>query len=332
MKISNRSSLQVGPFKIVWIVAAIALGALIASPGACISPQPNDKQAKELDGFHKAGLKKDRTQLPALLAALKNPPERFYMFTTLHTLAQLGATEALPAIDSLLATSHDISLVNFAAAAKARLLAESSTQAIKDPKARVQAKLAALYQQAKLTPAMLNLDASYYQAHIGNPGEPVPVGVCLMREAADVLYQEGMASSAVEAAPPDYTLDPASGLKMQMAPLSPKARIATLVEQLANMKKYTPTEPYTIQLLADIGEAAEQAVDAKIVDMDAHQGQYDGLGFTALFNVLRGIGDASQGSFVEDLARDQSREAGYVAALVSGEIAGGKKIVFAVGY
>ena len=317
------------------ISLAVLFWLLGAGPGVCMSPQPSAKEADMMAALHQAGLNKDRAQLPALLAALQKPDDpikRSYAFVALHGLAQMGATEALPAIGTLLTTSHDTSLVNFAAASKARILAENGAQAIKDPKVRAQAKLAALYQQTKLTPDALNLDARYYQAHIGNPGEPVPVGVCLMREAADVLYQEGVASASLEVAPPDYSLDPAAALKVQMAPLSPKARVSVLIGLLANIKKYTPSEPYATQLLADMGLAAEQAVDAKLVDMDLHQEQYDGLGFRALFNVLYCIGDSSQSSFVEDLARDQSREVGYTAALIAGHIVRGDKVLFAVGY
>ena len=317
------------------LAMAIVPMLLIVVPGICVSPQPSAKQASEMAAFHQAGLNKNRVQLPALLAALQkpqDPTERSSTFIVLHALAQMGATEALPAINALTSTSRDVSLVNFAAAAKARLLAESGAQAVKDPKARARAEIAALYRQTKLTPDALTQDARYYQAHTGDPGEPVPVGVCLMREAADVLYQAGVASSAVEATPPDYSLDPASALKVQMAPLSPKERINALMEQLSSIKKYTPSEPYATQLLADMGAAAEQAVDSKLVDMDLHQEQYDGLGFRALFNALYCIGDPSQSSFVEDFARDQSREAGYVAALILGHIVRADRVLFAVGY
>jgi len=325
---------QVGKIRGAVVVTAL-LWFLLALPGACFSPQPSAKQADDLAALHQAGLNKDRSQVPALLAALKNPDDpikRSYAFVALHALAQMGATEALPAINALLATSHDTGLVNYAITAKARLLAESGAQAIKDPKVRAQVKLAMLYQQTGLTPNALNAAAKEYQVFVGTPGTPVPIGVCLMREAADVLYQEGVASSAVEAAPPDYSLDPASALKVRMAPLSPKERINALIEQLANMKTYMPSEPYAIQLLADMGLAAEQAVDAKLVDMDLHQEQYDGLGFRALFDVLRGIGDASQTSLVQDFARDPTREAADAAAGALADVSAGRKLVLAMGY
>ena len=209
---------------------------LFVLPGACFSPQPLAKQANDLAALRQAGLMKDRSQVPALLAALKNPNDPFEHSATisaLHALAQIGATEALPAINTLTSASHDASLVNFAAAAKARVLAESGAQAIKDPQARVRAKLAALYHQAGLTPDALNLAAKEYQARVSTPGEPVPLGVCVMREAADVLYQEGVASSGVEAAPPDYSLDPASALKVRLAGLSPQPS-CTMIDDFTN--------------------------------------------------------------------------------------------------
>lgn len=130
------------------IVATVLCALLIGGPGVCMSPQPTAKEGNELARFRQAGLTKDRSQIPALLATLRNPPERFCAFTSLHTLAQLGATEALPAVNSLLATSRDIDLVNSATAAKARVLAESGAQTVKDPKAR--ANLATLYQHRRV--------------------------------------------------------------------------------------------------------------------------------------------------------------------------------------
>lgn len=336
METNNRQAFRHLIGKMGAVSGATILFCLLAvGPGICFSPQPSAKEANDMAALHRAGLTRDRSHLPALLAALKNPDDpikRSYAFVALHALAQMGVTEALPAISTLLATSHNVSLVNFAIAAKARILAESGAQAVKDPQARARAKLAALYQQTKLTPDTLNQAAKEYQVYASTPGTPVPLGVCVMREAADVLYQEGVASSVVEAAPPDYSLDPASALKVQMAPLSPQARIATLVEQLAHRKYNQQAERYALQLLADMGASAEQAVDAKLVDMDQHQEQYDGLGFRALFDVLRGIGDASQTSLVQDFARDPTREAADAAAGALADVSSGRKLVLAVGY
>ena len=103
---------------------------------------------------------------------------RSYAFVALYALAQIGVTEALPAVDSLLATSPDIGSVNYAVAAKARLLAENDAQAIKDPKARAQAKIAALYQRAGLTPDAFNRAAKEYQLYASTPGRPMLAGAC----------------------------------------------------------------------------------------------------------------------------------------------------------
>ena len=124
----------------------------------------------------------------------------------------------------------------------------------------------------------------------------------------------------------------AAALKVQMAALSPKDRINALVEQMVHKQISQQAERYIIQLLADLGPAAEQAVDVKLVDMDQHQEQYVSGSFEILFDVLRGIGDSSQGPFVEDLAHDQSRASGQAAEKAFADIVRGNKVVFAIGY
>ena len=296
-----------------------------------MSIEPTDKQANELAGLRQAGLNKDRTQVPALLAALKNPPERFYTFTALHTLAQVGATEALPAVNSLLATSHDIDLVNYAVVAKARLLAESSAQAVKDPKVRARAKLAALYQGTSLTPEALNGAAKVYQVYASTPGEPTPVGVYVMREAADILYQEGVASSAVETAPPDYSLDPASALKVRLAPFSHQERVATIIDELASDKVKPGEYKYELQLIGDENMKASRLLGDQLAIMDTHPEQYTSASFANLFEALRGTGDKGQAALLKHFMDDEP-ERGHRAGAAYLDADKGVQRQFAIGY
>jgi len=76
----------------------------------------------------------------------------------------------------------------------------------------------------------------------------------------------------------------------------------------------------------------EQAVDAKLIDMDLHQEEYHSDHFAALFNVLRGIGDTSQSPFVEGFVHDPSRKAHNAAETVFADILRGNKVLCAVGY
>lgn len=304
---------------------------LATTSGVCMSPQPTAKQANELAGFRQAGLTKDHSQVPALLAALKNPPERFYTFNALHTLAQIGATEALPAVNSLLATSHDIDLVNYAVAAKARILAESGAQAVKDPKARARAKLAALYQGTSLTPEALNGAAKVYQVYASTPGEPTPIGVYVMREAADILYQEGVASSMVETTPPDYLLDPASALKVRLAPLSHQNRVTTIIDELASDKVKPGEYRYELQLIGDENMKASRIIGNQLAIMDAHPEEYTSAGFANLFEASRGIGDKGQAALLKHFMDDEP-ERGHTAGAAYLDADKGIQRQFAIGY
>ena len=70
--------------------AAVLFWCLLALPGVCFSPQPSAKQAGDLAALHQAGLDRNRSQLPALLTALKKPNDPFERLSTLAALSHHG--------------------------------------------------------------------------------------------------------------------------------------------------------------------------------------------------------------------------------------------------
>ncbi len=110
--------------------------------------------------LQRSGLSRDRSQVPNLIAALKAPNHPAYPYVALHSLAQLGATEALPAFSDYVSDtgpySSDADLRNFAIVSKARLLAESSCVNITDGKEQAKTKVRRFYQELGITAADIN--------------------------------------------------------------------------------------------------------------------------------------------------------------------------------
>jgi hypothetical protein len=109
-----------------------------------------------------AGLLADKTHILDMIAIVRdrsaNDPA--LAETSLHSLAQLGATEAIPDIETLTQTGKDQNLVNFATAARAHLLAESVVSP--DAADMIQAKeeVSRFYSELNKTPADINTGVS----------------------------------------------------------------------------------------------------------------------------------------------------------------------------
>lgn len=161
---------------------------------AKVRPAPRGQDARNIGRLHQAGLKGDRSQVPQLIAALKNPPHPDYRYVALHALAQIGATEALPQFEALrpktiMLPSADSGLSNYAEAARARLLAESSTQAISNPNQRAHANLQKFLAEVSLDVAGLNVPLTEQERFGMNREGSVPLRLYALREVADMIYQ-----------------------------------------------------------------------------------------------------------------------------------------------
>lgn len=266
-----------------------------------------------------AGLRGDRSQIPAMIAALKDPPHDAYYKVTLHALAQLGAADALPTVNTVISTSlaeHDLDLNSFARAARARLIAENSVRDMKPKAAQAAAKVERFYVELGMTPAYLNasISASHYAVEHWDAADfapPLSWQVYAMRELADMAYVGPYAdyASLPGVALVKFSLDALAALKVRVAALTPGQRISTLMEDLSHRKVWGKDANNNLQLLADVGPPASRAAADKLLDMDKHRDEYPRIGFLILTAMINAVGDSEQTSIVEQF--DPSSSAGW---------------------
>ena len=282
-----------------------------------------DEDVSRIEGFRQMGLQRDASNTAAMIDALKNPPHLGYTYTTINALAQLGATEALPVIDTYIQeeadadTGGDLSV--FSKVAKARLLAESEAKLIPDTGTASEAKVRRFYRELGMTPADLNADlVTYYhpvpkQQGVGRFVTPVadvatahPIGVYAVRELADIVYHGSYRNfmSLPDITQVNFSGDYPSALKVRLAPLSPPERLNTMIQELAHKKFLTHWDDYEIQLASNEGLTASHAAAAQLTEMENHPEQYSHIGFTALVRVMWGTGDKAQAPLVRRLLKE----------------------------
>ncbi len=240
------------------------------------------------------------------MEALHSRLSPFVWRAGLHALAQLGAVEALPLVDRSVEERYEDES-NFAQAARARLIAEASGSEIPAAEGHAGVKVRAFFRELDRTHTTLNADLYAFRhpaAALNERGQRFfisttgpttqPVAIYALRQLADMVYHGEFARYAVL---PDVVLthfreDYGSALKMRLAPLSRPERLQTLVEELAHRQVLRGETRYDMQLAANEGEEAGRLIAAKLEQMEANREGYSGAGFTALFRVLGGLGDA----------------------------------------
>jgi len=290
----------------------------------------SDTDANRIEDFRQAGLQGDRSLVPAMVDAIKSPAHLGFTYTTMHALAQLGATEAVPVLETY---TQDASadqdetggdLRNFSGAARARLLAESEAHAISDSKSASLAKVRRFYKELKMTPADLNDALVAYYPPVAKPsvgvqgnitfitpasdGAPAhPIGVYAVRELADMMYHGGYKDCAFlpEVSQVNFASDYPSALKMRLAPLAPIERLNTMLRELSQKKVLKHWDDYEIQLASNEGLLASHSAADLLKKMEAHPEQYDEPGFTALVRVIWGTGDREQAPLVQHLLENR---------------------------
>lgn len=284
-----------------------------------------NQDANQIEEFRRAGLTKDRSQISSMVVLLARPIHISYTYTTIHALAQMGAAEALPIIDTYIQDAgHDTQdetkgdLHNFSTAARARLVAEDAVKAIPGSKAATTAKVKRFYKELGVTSTDLNASLSdYYQIQnsvVSQGGQhwasmphdifhAHPTGVYAVRELADMMYHGDYANGATmpEVSQVNFVNDYPSALKMRLAPLSPSQRLATMLQELSQKKVLTHWDDYEIQLASNEGLAASHAAAALLIKMEANPTRYQDVGFMALVRVMSGTGDREQAPLVQRL-------------------------------
>jgi hypothetical protein len=178
-----------------------------------------------------AGLKGDRTAIPALIKALKNPTHQYDRHTAMRALAQLGATEALPAIEEVMRSATDASIRNFAQVIRARLVAEDSTKTIQDPVEQANAKTNRFMELLGTDVTRLNKSVSQQIEPLRSSLYPtIGTELYALRELADMVYRNRDLTLAEQLQGLNVRFDDdwASALKMRLAPRTSQQRVAWL--------------------------------------------------------------------------------------------------------
>ena len=276
----------------------LPLGGVYGAPGEF---RMHDEE--RLRSARQAGLRADRTHVPDLIAILqeKPTPTRFLMETTLHSLAQLGATDALPALNALTQSGKgqdgkglvEPNVVNAARAARARLVAEAAAGPDTGSPVQAQAKLDHFYSELGETPTDLNAALQAYTKEAAKPGgadiaPKYPVELYAVRQLADIAYRSAYKgfTNLPGMSQVNFALDARSALKVRLAPLSDAERASWLVQDLSTKAVVTDPEQAEIQLAGELGTTASAIAGAKLQEMDQNHTKYGRAAFNALFGVL----------------------------------------------
>ncbi len=275
----------------------------IPSSASFGSPAGDDWLAR----MRQAGLHGDRSQIRYMVEAFQNPVSDdndvsyHIRLSLLRPLAQLGATEALPALEDVIQSDpakplpgqtyadswENGQIIALSKVVRARILAQSSAQGVAGDKARASAEVRRFFQELGQTPQSLNAAVAAYNAQdrqhleatrLASDGrhEPVPVELFAVRELADMAYRDRYRGfvSLPDVARVDFGQDAGAALKARLAPLSSAQRVATLVSEMSQEKvKDYPTR-LRAQLLADEGPSALPAITSRQQDVKVHPERY----------------------------------------------------------
>jgi hypothetical protein len=267
----------------LWVLVGVLLTSVLP---ACATPSVLSFKERPLaSSIRSAGMRADRSVIPQLLEIINKPGDKPFISVSMHTLARLGAAEALPEFDKML-RSPDVDVWTITVF-RARLVAEASSQNEPNPNRRAALAVDTFLSELKLTPRKLNeqVDAFYHgPIHRHLPTLPVRA----MRELADMVFEGPYPSylhlPAVQAT--DFSLDYPSELKIQMGRLSPEERDPILINKIAGVHALFGNTTYDAQLLADDGLVANTDIAAKLQDMVEHRGDYQTGAFEALLMIM----------------------------------------------
>jgi hypothetical protein len=310
---------------------------LLAIQGAAASPAPvTAADDKELAEVRQSGRQADAAQIGKMIRLLKNPPHPSYMKAALHSLAQLGATEALPTIDEEMQGESDADIRSYSVAARARLQAENAAQGVQDSDIAAQTKIRVFYQVLGTSAAGLNSGLEQHHDLITKQAFRIQTTaeVYAVRELADMVYDGQYTSfaSLPGVSEVNYSQDYPSALKIRLSSLPPKERVNTMIQRLAQETEQAPNDAYDLQLLANEGTLASQAAVAKLREMSTQRSKYTYIGFSSLFEVIRGTGDKSQAAFVERFRHDADGRVAHYAEADYYDIEDGVKHQYVPGY
>jgi len=293
------------------MTCAAAAGAAAQGGYAGSFFQPSDRATGlRVAAFREAGRSGDRTQIPDLLAALNKDVKKertgraamYHDAVVLHSLAQLGATEALPFLELI---AREVSLRGrYANLVRARLIARS---AVGSPEDKVRRFLAEMSMTVEDVNGVRKPDNDRTRASIE---------LSVLRELADMIYHKRDLdlARAAQALGIRFAQDAPSALKVRLAPLSQKERVDTLIKQISEARVGGYEEDYLLQLAANEGTIASRAAAARLKQMMAERSKHDRVGLELLIHLIWFVGDKDQVPLLESLRKDPEPWVGYNAA------------------
>ena len=266
------------------------------------------EDAQQLTDITAAGLNHDMSQTSVIVLALNNPPHPDFKKAALLALARLGAVDAEPSVNSVIAGS-DNDTSSYAKAALARLKAENVAQD-ESGTAGAAARTSAFLQFSGLTVAQINQAVGEHYKNGGKCIGPQPVEVYALREIADMVYQDKESDFAKVTAISNlnFEQDYPALLKVQLSGLNPAQRVKSIVSDLAGKTTLASQDYYEMQLGVSEGQPASQAAATQLNKMRAAEIKYSPEGFIALLQILHGVGDKNQAALFADLMAQANLE------------------------
>lgn len=317
---------------VVWLIAVtfVLQGVPTLAQGHKILRRVNGHAYRNGEGMrrihllHLAGLKQDRSQLPALLDAANNPPDHFHFFTAVHALARIGDMSALPTLEAALNDLDDKEMRGYVEVARARLLANVEAHKPGNPRQQAQARLNAFMAVLHLEAHTLNSTVTQdKQDWLRKGGEASTREQYAIRELADMIYlpHDMALLEAAKSLGVDFKTDMAARFKVELAPLAPKQRLDWMISTLSGRTAITGDDIYLLQLAADEGKSASRAAAARIQEMDKHREQFVARsatqayypGLTVLFRVIEAVGDKDQEPVLARYLNDKEHWISYYA-------------------
>jgi hypothetical protein len=296
------------------------------------TPAPiTPKEESRLAALRIAGLHRDLSKMSQMIACL-NDSNPTYVATGLHALEHLGNEQGIPDIDRVASGSNTDYIREEAKSAHARLMAETTDLSPTLPDERVQIKIDRYFSEEGLDKDKIVAGVLAFHSRGGSQGLSHEMNA--LREVADMAYRDSSTGflSSPQLQGLDYSQDPGAALKVRLARMPQEGRLPWMINELANKKKIGKNEGYLLQLAVDEGEAASQAAGSKLREMDANREQYTYTGFSALFDVIRGVGDKRQTSLIAHFLNDQDTWIAYYAQQVYPSVKKGLGKQYAVGY
>jgi hypothetical protein len=293
------------------------------------------QSAREAIRMRQAGIHHDRTLILKLLETLQKSQHAMDVFIAMRALCALGAEEALPEMDRIITeyTDYDNDVVRYTQVCRARLVAEAGVRSLAKGELRASEKLRLFGDALHLDSEQINTivakekEKRILRMHVV-AGMEVSQETIALREIADMIYRardEALLTLARKQGL-KFDLDTFAGVKVKLALLPQKERIAWLISELANKKVMRAEDDPLIQLAADEGKAAGKAAAVKLQEISENREKYVVKGryypgFAALMRLVGVVGDKAQEPFVAKFRQDKDavfvHEANIAAAYMA---------------